>query len=154
MLANWLQLELAQLGRGFYHSIRGEPSDVSFLHEKSIFKTLVKYLKKLARSRVPCSEDEIRTVSMCFIILNDTNVKKLPQFNWTFLEQFLNYENAELFTSVINFFAKQSDTSLSAKKGIENYVKSLKISSCEVSLCSRQKYICNCGAEICNFDKR
>lgn len=137
MLAYWLQLELGQLGRGYYHSIRGEPSDVSFLHEKSIFKTLVKYLKKLARSHVPCSKDDIRTVSMCFIILNDANVQKLPQFNWAFLEQFLKYENAELSTSVINFFARQSDTSLSARKGIENYVKSLKISSCEVRLCNR-----------------
>lgn len=133
MLSSWLQIELDQLGRGFYHSIRGEPSEVSFLHDKSIFKTLVKHLKRLVVRSVPCSMEEIRTVALCLSVLCNENIKKLPQFNWAFLDQFLKYKNAELTKLVVEFFAKQCGTSMSAKKGIENFVKSLDLRSCEVS---------------------
>ena len=134
MMSSWLQTEVSHLGRSFQRSIRGEPQDVSFLPDKSIFKAIIKFLKKLVIKNVPCSANELQSVVLCLVILNDDSVTQLPLFNWTFLDNFLKYtDNKWLTKLILQFFAKQSGSSVSARKGIENYMKSIELSACNVS---------------------
>lgn len=131
----WLSQEVKNFNRSIFHSVHRERESVLSFHDKSIFKATVNNCKYAAKKLISGNVDQadLRMVVYCLQILNGQPPKSLPPFNWSFLNDFMLYKNADLRKEVLKFWAKESITSASAKTCVETWLKKIDLPSCDVS---------------------
>lgn len=128
MLIHWLREEVENFPRSYYASIRGEPKDLNYMHNRYIYKALIKYLKIFLKKCNSYHDYELEMSVMCLKILNGNLGKTLPLHNWSFLLELLEIQQFSLTEQILILFAKQSRTSSSARICIEDYLKNFNIS--------------------------
>lgn len=126
----WLSQEISSYRIGLYNSQRGEPSDYSYLQDRSICRGLCEFLQRLSSNS---TEEDLSIGVLCSHVLTKPLPKVLPPRNWIFLSALKHTSFSKLSDNVIRIAARQAQISSTARNIIEEHISGSATSvSCEI----------------------
>lgn len=133
MLQKWINSELFLL-RGVHYLPAGQEEPFSYrsLPPDYICNGIVTFLCNCTESELDISDKDKLVITECLRILSYSYSKHLPPLNWSFISKFMHH-GKDMRKYVLFIIAKQSATSPSARKLIENSIHKMQFNSESVS---------------------
>lgn len=115
----WLSQEISAYRIGMYNTQRGEPSDYSYLQDRSICRGMCEFLQTLSADS---TDENLSTGILCSQVLTKPLPKVLPPRNWNFLISLKRTSFSRLSENVIRIAARQAQISSTARSIIEEHI--------------------------------